>query len=72
MGKAKLNPLVFPIFKYDEKHIFVKINIIMIMEPVVIVTTVPFMKIMFIFIHAYISLFSVIDVDLKNENYWLN
>lgn len=67
-----LNPLVFVIFKYDEKHIFIKINIIIIMEPVVSVVTVPFMKIMFICINAYISLFSVIVVDLKNENYWLN
>lgn len=71
MGKAMLNPLVFAIFKY-EKHIFIKINIIIIMEPVVSVIIVPFMKIMFIIINAYISLFSVIVVDLKNENYWLN
>lgn len=64
-----LNLMVFAIFKYDEKHIFIKINIIIIMEPVVNVVTVPLMKIMLIFINAYISLFSVIDVDLKNENY---
>lgn len=37
------------------------------MEPIVNVVTVPFMELMFICINAYIALFSVIVVDLKNE-----